>query len=66
MLGKHSGRHALKDRCEHLGYSLSREELEMVYGRFIAFADRKKGVLDEEIVELVGAATQQLAGAVQK
>ena len=66
VLGKHSGRHALKDRCEHLGYSLSREELEMVYGRFIAFADRKKGVLDEEIVELVGAATQQLAGAVQK
>jgi 2-isopropylmalate synthase len=66
VLGKHSGRHALKDRCEHLGYSLSREELEMVYGRFIAFADRKKGVLDEEIVELVRAATQQLAGAVQK
>jgi len=66
VLGKHSGRHALKDRCEHLGYSLSREELEMVYGRFIAFADRKKGVLDEEIVELVGAATQQLAGAVPK
>jgi 2-isopropylmalate synthase len=66
VLGKHSGRHALKDRCEHLGYALTREELELVYGRFIAFADRKKGVLDEEIVELVGSVTNQFAGVVQK
>ncbi len=65
VLGKHSGRHALKDRCSHLGYSLTREELDMVYGRFIAFADRKKGVLDEEIVELVRTVTPQFAGAAQ-
>jgi 2-isopropylmalate synthase len=53
VLGKHSGRHALGDRCEHLGYPLTREELDGVYYRFIAYADRKKGLLDEEIVELV-------------
>jgi 2-isopropylmalate synthase len=49
VLGKHSGRHALRDRCEHLGYNLTKEQLESVYQRFISAADRKKGVLDEEI-----------------
>lgn len=53
VLGKHSGRHALKDRCEHLGYSLSKDELDAVYQDFIAMADRKKGVLDEEIVTII-------------
>jgi 2-isopropylmalate synthase len=53
VLGKHSGRHALRDRCDHLGFSLTNEELERVYTDFIAFADRKKGVLDEEIANLV-------------
>ncbi|MCL6505657.1 MAG: 2-isopropylmalate synthase [Bryobacteraceae bacterium] len=54
VLGKHSGRHALRDRCEHLGYSLSREELDEVYRRFTALADRrKKGVSDEEILSLL-------------
>ncbi|MBK9168840.1 MAG: 2-isopropylmalate synthase [Bryobacterales bacterium] len=53
VLGKHSGRHALKKRCEDLGYTLTREELEEVYKRFTSFADRKKGVLDEEIASIV-------------
>ena len=59
VLGKHSGRHALKDRCEHLGFPLSGEELETVYQLFIEFADRKKGVLDEEIADLVQTAVQR-------
>src|ERR1700759_287959 len=53
VLGKHSGRHALKARCEHLGFKLSREELDEVYRRFTALADRKKGVMNEEIAALV-------------
>jgi 2-isopropylmalate synthase len=53
VLGKHSGRHALRDRCEHLGFQLTREQLDQVYTDFIALADRKKGVLDEEIAEFV-------------
>jgi len=53
VLGKHSGRHALKDRCEHLGFTLTREELDEVYRRFTALADRKKGLMNEEIVSLV-------------
>jgi 2-isopropylmalate synthase len=53
VLGKHSGRHALRDRCEHLGYAVSSEELDSLYNEFIDFADRKKGVMDEEIVALI-------------
>lgn len=63
VLGKHSGRHALRDRCEHLGYPLSKEELEVVYQHFIALADRKKGVLDEEIIALLGREVNRLARA---
>ena len=53
VLGKHSGRHALHQRCHDLGYSLSKEELDAVYERFIALADRKKGVLNEEILAIL-------------
>jgi 2-isopropylmalate synthase len=52
VLGKHSGRHALRDRCEHLGLSLTREQLDRLYDQFIALADRKKGILDEEVIAL--------------
>jgi len=58
VLGKHSGRHALRDRCEHLGFELTRDNLDALYDVFIAMADRKKGLLDEEIVTLV----QQVVG----
>jgi 2-isopropylmalate synthase len=53
VLGKHSGRHALKKRTEDLGYDLSKEELQSLYDRFTSLADNKKGLLDEEIVELI-------------
>lgn len=53
VLGKHSGRHALKDRAEHLGYSLSKQELDVVYERFTQVADNKKGVRNDEIALLI-------------
>jgi 2-isopropylmalate synthase len=52
VLGKHSGRHALKARCDELGIALDREQLEQLYREFSALADRKKGILDEEIRDL--------------
>ena len=52
VLGKHSGRHALKARCDELGIKLDREQLDHLYREFTALADRKKGILDEEIREL--------------
>jgi 2-isopropylmalate synthase len=53
VLGKHSGRHALKKRAEDLGYRLQKEELDEVYHRFTHLADNKKGLRNEEIVVLV-------------
>jgi 2-isopropylmalate synthase len=63
VLGKHSGRHALRDRCEHLGFDLSREALDEVYRRFTTLADRKKGLLDEEIAALVQTVVNAGVGA---
>ena len=53
VLGKHSGRHALNKRAEDLGFALTRQELDELYKRFTALADRKKGLLDEEIIALI-------------
>jgi 2-isopropylmalate synthase len=54
VLGKHSGRHALNARCQALGYELSKQELDALYQRFTAVADkRKKGLMDQEIVALI-------------
>jgi 2-isopropylmalate synthase len=49
VLGKHSGRHALKARCDELGVDLDRAQLDEFYRQFSTLADRKKGILDEEI-----------------
>jgi 2-isopropylmalate synthase len=56
VLGKHSGRHALNQRAQDLGYDLSKQELDGLYYRFIAVADhRKKGLMDKEIEALIRA-----------
>ncbi|HEY8832266.1 MAG TPA: 2-isopropylmalate synthase [Gemmatimonadaceae bacterium] len=47
VLGKHSGRHALRAKTESLGYVLSDEELSLLFARFKELADRKK-LLDEQ------------------
>ncbi len=54
VLGKHSGRHAVRKRCEDLGYELSRFELDRVYREVIALADRQKSVSDEDVTAIVG------------
>jgi len=53
VLGKHSGRHALKKRTEDLGFALSKDELDAVYQRFTLLADRKKGLRNEEILGVI-------------
>ena len=49
VLGKHSGRHALKDRIETMGYSLTDEQLNRVFTRFKELADVKKEMFDEDL-----------------
>ncbi len=53
VLGKHSGRHALKDRVEELGFHLSAEQLESLFNDFKTLADKKKEVYDEDLIVLV-------------
>jgi 2-isopropylmalate synthase len=53
VLGKHSGRHALKNRCQALQVSLSRLELDEVYKRMIRRADTRKVIRDADVLELV-------------
>ncbi len=49
VLGKHSGRHALKSRAESMGFTLNKEELDEIYTRFTTLADNKKGLRNEAI-----------------
>jgi 2-isopropylmalate synthase len=49
VLGKHSGRHALRDRIVALGYTLTEDELNRVFVRFKELADLKKEMVDEDI-----------------
>jgi len=53
VLGKHSGRHAFKDRLKTLGYELTDGELNKAFDRFKEIADQKKYIFDEDIEALV-------------
>ena len=53
VLGKHSGRHAFRDRVIQLGYTVSEEQLEKAFVKFKALADKKKEVFDEDIEALI-------------
>ncbi|MEW6660818.1 MAG: 2-isopropylmalate synthase [Bacillota bacterium] len=55
VLGKHSGRHAFKQRLEELGYSLNEHELEKAFTRFKDLADRKKELSDKDLEAIVDA-----------
>lgn len=52
VLGKHSGRAALKDRITHLGYHLTDEQLNRVFDEFKKLADKKKEIYDADIEAL--------------
>ncbi|MEO6846587.1 MAG: 2-isopropylmalate synthase [Chthoniobacterales bacterium] len=52
-LTKHSGRHAMAVRLEHLGFKLSDEELASVFVRFKEIGDKKKFVYDDDLAALV-------------
>ena len=53
VMGKHSGRHAFKEKLKELGYNLNDNALEVAFARFKDLADRKKIVYDDDIVALV-------------
>jgi 2-isopropylmalate synthase len=58
VLGKHSGRHALRQRVTDLGFHLSEDQLNAVFEQFKNLADRKKEVFDADIMALVESQLQ--------
>ena len=63
VLGKHSGRHALRERVAEMGYTLTDEQLETLFNDFKALADKKKEVYDEDLVVLIEKHLERRAGA---
>ena len=61
-LGKHSGRAALRAKLKDLGYELADNQLNDVFVRFKALADRKKEVYDDDLVALMTDSTSEAAG----
>ena len=53
VMGKHSGRHALKSRLKHLGIELNDNELVKAFERFKDLSDKKKEVFDEDLIAIV-------------
>jgi 2-isopropylmalate synthase len=53
VLGKHSGRAALADRARALGYTLTGEQLHLVFDEFKKLADKKKDIYDGDILALI-------------
>ena len=53
VLGKHSGRHAFRDRVQSLGHSLDDATFERIFNEFITLADKKKEIYDSDIVALI-------------
>jgi 2-isopropylmalate synthase len=53
VLGKHSGRRAMAHRLAELGYHLEPADLDIAYNAFTELADRKKGVYDQDLINLV-------------
>ena len=58
VLGKHSGRAALADRAQAMGYRLSKEQVNSLFEQFKILADKKKEIYDADIAALID---QQMA-----
>ena len=60
VLGKHSGRHAFRDKMSKMGMKLTDSEIENAYHRFIELADKKKNIYDDDLLSI---ARDQMEGA---
>ncbi|HKP79437.1 MAG TPA: 2-isopropylmalate synthase [Phenylobacterium sp.] len=65
VMGKHSGRHAFREKLKNLGYELGQNALNEAFQRFKDLADKKKHVFDDDIVALVDDALASSADKVQ-
>jgi len=66
VMGKHSGRHAFDERLKHLGFNLSKEDMNRAFLRFKDLADKKKNVYDEDIEAIVAEEILRVPGRPDK
>ncbi len=62
VFGKHSGRHGFEEKTRSLGFTLTPEQLNEAYEKFIVLADKKKSVYDADIEAIID---QQIGSAVE-
>ena len=65
VMGKHSGRHAFREKLKALGYELGQNALNEAFQRFKDLADKKKHVFDDDIIALVDDALASGADRIQ-
>jgi 2-isopropylmalate synthase len=53
VMGKHSGRHAFRERLSDMGYDLVQSEVDRLFRKFKELADKRKEILDEDLEALV-------------
>ena len=66
VMGKHSGRHAFDERLKHLGFNLSKQDMNRAFLRFKDLADKKKNVYDEDIEAIVAEEILRVPGRPDK
>jgi 2-isopropylmalate synthase len=62
IMGKHTGRHGLDARLRQLGYKLDGDQLKIAYSRYIALADEKKHITDEDLLYIVESSKETPVG----
>src|SRR5436309_1788960 len=62
VMGKHSGRYAFDERLKHLGFNLTKDDMNRAFLRFKELADKKKNVYDEDIESIVGEEILRVPG----
>lgn len=65
-LSARSGRHALKHRLEELGYQVEGAELDHIYHKFLALADQKREIYDQDLYALMGDSESVVEGIILK
>ncbi len=53
VLGRHSGKHGFKKRCEELGFDLTEAQINEAFDKFLELADKKKEIYDEDICSIL-------------
>ncbi|MEM9640676.1 MAG: 2-isopropylmalate synthase [Pseudomonadota bacterium] len=65
VMGKHSGRAALRAKLSDLGFDLGDNQLKDVFVRFKALADRKKEIFDDDLIAMMADSTASAGNAIQ-